>query len=170
MALARNGQIEEGIKDLSYYIKHNPKSSLAYTKRGVRYIWANKLELAKKDLMFAVKLNNTNSEAHDDLGVLYAQENNIDDALKHFSLAIQYDPTYQKAYHNLAMAYILKKETTQALTAINKSLVLDNDSRNSLLLKSEILLALGRQKESEAIMRKAEFLPEGNWSERFSVQ
>lgn len=170
MALARNGQIEEGIKDLSYFIKHNPKSSLAYTKRGVRYIWANKLNLAKKDLIFAVKLNNTNSEAHDDLGVLYAQENNLDEALKHFSLAIQYDPTYQKAYHNLAMAYILKKRPTQALSAINKSLILDNDSRNSLMLKSEILSALGREKESVAIMKKAEFLPEGNWSERFSVQ
>ena len=170
MALARNGQIEEGIKDLSHFIKYNPKSSLAYTKRGVRYIWANKLKLAKKDLMYAVKLNNSNSEAHDDLGVLYAHENNLDDALKHFSLAIQYDPTYQKAYHNLAMAYILKKKPTQALSAINKSLVLDNDSRNSLMLKSEILSALGREKESESTMKKAEFLPEGNWSERFSVQ
>ena len=170
MALARNGQIEEGIKDLSYFIKYNPKSSLAYTKRGVRYIWANKLQLAKKDLMFAVKLNNKNSEAHDDLGVLYAQGNNLDDAIKHFSLAIQYDPTYQKAYHNLAMAYILKKRPAQALSAVNKSLILDNDSRNSLLLKSEILSALGRDKESKAIMKKAEFLPEGNWSERFNVQ
>lgn len=170
MALARNGQIEEGIKDLSYFIKYNPKSSLAYTKRGVRYIWANKLQLAKKDLMFAVKLNNKNSEAHDDLGVLYAQGNNLDDAIKHFSLAIQYDPTYQKAYHNLAMAYILKKRPVQALSAVNKSLMLDNDSRNSLLLKSEILSALGREKESKAIMKKAEFLPEGNWSERFNVQ
>ena len=170
MALARNGQIEEGIKDLSYFIKYNPKSSLAYTKRGVRYIWANKLELAKNDLMHAIKLNHTNSEAHDDLGVLYAQENNLDNALKHFSLAIQYDPTYQKAYHNLAIAYILKKRPNQALSAINKSLVLDNYSRNSLMLKSEILSALGREKESEAIMKKAEFLPEGNWSERFSIQ
>ena len=68
------------------------------------------------------------------------------------------------------MAYILKKRPTQALSAINKSLVLDNNSRNSLMLKSEILSALGREKESEAIMKKAEFLPEGNWSERFSVQ
>ena len=170
MALARNGQIEEGIADLTFFIKYNPTSSLAYTKRGVRYIWANKLELAKKDLMFAVKLNNTNSEAHDDLGVLYAQESNLGEALKHFSLAIQYDPTYQKAYHNLAMAYILKKRPTQALSAINKSLMLDHDSRNSLMLKSEILSELGREKESEAIMKKAEFLPEGNWSERFSIQ
>ena len=39
MALARNGEIEKGIADLSVYIKRRPKSSLAHTKRGVRYLW-----------------------------------------------------------------------------------------------------------------------------------
>lgn len=170
MALARNGQIEEGIEDLSYFIKHNPKSSLAYTKRGVRYIWAGKLDKAKKDLTQAIKLDKSNSEAHDDLGVIYAQQKKFNEALKHFSLAIQYDPSYQKAYHNLALAYILTNKPKQALTSINKSLLLKNNSRNSLMLKSEILSALGKQKESDIILRRAEFLPEGNWSERFSLQ
>lgn len=170
MALARNGQINEGIKDLSHFIKNNPNSSLAYTKRGVRYIWAGKLVNAKNDLLRAVKLDNQNSEAHDDLGVIYAQQKDFDNALKHFSLAIQYDPSYQKAYHNMAMAYILTNKPNQALSAVNKALVLDNDSRNSLMLKSEILNALGEKNKAVEVMRKAEFLPEGNWSERFNVQ
>ena len=169
MALARNGRIEAGIKDLTHFIKYNPNSSLAYTKRGVRYIWAGKLNYAKKDLLHAVKLDKSNSEAHDDLGVIYAQQKDFDNALKHFSLAIQYDPSYQKAYHNLAMGYILTNNPQQALIAINKALILDDDSRNSLMLKSEILYALGKKNEAEAIIRKAEFLPEGNWSERFSI-
>lgn len=68
------------------------------------------------------------------------------------------------------MAYVLTNKPEQALSAVNKSLVLDNDSRNSLMLKSEILNALGKNKEAESVMRKAEFLPEGNWSERFTLQ
>lgn len=170
MALARNGQIEEGIKDLSHFIKYNPKSSLAYTKRGVRYIWAKKLDLAQQDLQYAVELDSTNSEAHDDLGVIYAHQNNYSQALKHFSLAIQYDPSYQKAYHNMAMAYALTNKPEQALSAVNKSLVLDDDSRNSLMLKGEILKALGKENEANRVIEKAEFLPEGNWSERFNAQ
>lgn len=170
MALARNGQIEAGISDLTYFIKFNPNSSLAYTKRGVRYIWAGKLDYAKKDLLQAVKLDKSNSEAHDDLGVIYAQEKEFDKALNHFSLAIQYDPSYQKAYHNLAMLYILSNNPQQALVAINKALILDNDSRNSLMLKSEILNVLGKKNEADAVIRNAEFLPEGNWSERFEIQ
>lgn len=170
MALARNGQIEKGIKDLTHFIKFNPKSSLAYTKRGVRYIWAMKLKLAQQDLEHAVMLDNTNSEAHDDLGVLYAQKKIFDKALKHFSLAIQYDPSYQKAYHNMAITYYLTNKSNQALSAINKSLALDDSSRNSLMLKGEILKALGNEDEANKIIERAEFLPEGNWSERFNIQ
>lgn len=170
MALARNGQIEKGIKDLTHFIKFNPKSSLAYTKRGVRYIWAKKLNLAQQDLEHAVMLDNTNSEAHDDLGVLYAQKKIFDKALKHFSLAIQYDPSYQKAYHNMAITYYLTDKSDQALLTINKSLALDDDSRNSLMLKGEILKALGNKDEANKIIERAEFLPEGNWSERFNIQ
>lgn len=169
MALARNGQVEEGINDLSHFIKTNPTSSLAYTKRGVRYIWAGKLEQAKKDLIHAIKLDHKNSEAHDDLGVIYAQNKDFDSAIEHFSLAIQYDPSYQKAYHNLALAHILTNKPNQALISVNKSLLLDERSRNSLMLKSEILSRLGKKKESEIFFRKAEFLPEGNWSEQFTI-
>ena len=170
MALARNGQVQEGIDDITYFIKFNPKNSLAYTKRGVRYIWLGKLDKAKKDLLRAVKIDNTNSEAHDDLGVIYAQNKQYNKALDHFSTAIQYDPSYQKAYHNLAMAYILTNKPELALSTVNKSLLLDGLSRNSLMLKSEILKALGKHEEAGIIMRKAEFLPEGNWSERFSLE
>jgi hypothetical protein len=47
--------------------------------------------------------------------------------------------------------------------------LLPND-KNALLLKGETLLKLGRREEAEAIMDRAEFLPEGGWQERFSLQ
>lgn len=170
MSLARNGQIEEGIQDLTHYINNNPLNSLAYTKRGVRYIWAGQLIKAQRDLLKAIELDSTNAEAHDDLGVIYAQQKDLNNALIHFQFAVQHDPNYQKAYHNQAMALVLTNEHHQALIAVNKSLSLDSESRNSLMLKAEILMALGKEKEAEATIRKAEFLPEGNWSERFTLQ
>lgn len=170
MSLARNGKIEEGIQDLTHYINKNPLSSLAYTKRGVRYIWAGQLNKAQKDLLKAIELDSTNAEAHDDLGVIYAQQKDFINALKHFKFAVQHDPNYQKAYHNQAMAFSLTNAYHQALIAVNKSLALDSQSRNSLMLKGEILMALGKEKEAEATIRKAEFLPEGNWSEHFTLQ
>ena len=52
----------------------------------------------------------------------------------------------------------------------NKSLELLPNDKNALLLKGETLLKLGRREEAEAIMDRAEFLPEGGWQERFSLQ
>ena len=50
MALGRNKFISEGISDISVYIDRNPASTLAYTKRGVRYIWLGDMTNAEKDL------------------------------------------------------------------------------------------------------------------------
>ena len=170
MAKGRLGQIEKGIADLSVYIARNPGNSRAYTKRGVRYIWAGKLSLAKNDLKKAVQLDPANAEAHDDLGVVYASEGNYDLALKHFNTVVKIDPSYQKGFHNLAMAYYISGKNQQALQSINAALTISPNNKNSLLLKGEIVAGLGMKKEAQAITERAEFLPDGNWSERFSVR
>lgn len=73
----RLGKIKEAIADLSVFIQRHPNSSLAHTKRGVRYIWNGQLIEAEKDLKRAIELNPVNAEAHDDLGVLLAQRHCI---------------------------------------------------------------------------------------------
>ncbi len=170
MAKGRMGQVEKGIADLSEYISRNPTSSRAYTKRGVRYIWAKKLKLAKADLQKAIQLDPNNAEAHDDLGVVYASEGNYDMALKHFTKVVKIDPSYQKGFHNLAMAYYISGKKQQALSSINTALNISPNNKNSLLLKGEIVAGLGMKKEAATITERAEFLPDGNWSERFSVR
>jgi len=169
MALGRQGLVQQGIDDLSVYISRHPYHSRAYTKRGVRYIWIRNMAAAKKDMLQAVQLDIRNSEAHDDLGVIYANEENYNKAIYHFKQSIYYDQRYQKAFHNLAMAYVVTQKYPQALAQINKGLILEETNRNSLLLKSTILERLGKKGEAAKIREHAEFLPEGNWSERFSA-
>jgi len=170
MAYGRAGDIDKSISDLSVFIKRNPESSLAYTKRGVRKIWAGRLGEAEKDLTKAVELDQTNSEAHDDLGVLYAQKKLFNKAREHFQAAIKHDPTYQKAHHNLAMVYFITEDNEASLRSVNNALELSADNRNSLLLKSEILRAMGRPDAARKVREAAEFLPKGNWSEQFEIQ
>lgn len=165
MAYGRMGQIDKGIADLSEFLKLNPKSSRGYTKRGVRYLWQGEREKAEQDFKQAIRIDPDNAEANDDLGVIYAQRGELEQAIKHFSTTIQVDPTYQKGFHNLAMARHLGGEHKQALNAANKALALKADARETLLLKSQILTALGQHQQAKAINNEAEFLPEGNWSE-----
>lgn len=165
MAYGRMGRIDEGIADLSEFIRRNPDSSLGYTKRGVRYLWKGDRENAEKDLQRAVQLDPKNAEAHDDLGVIYAQRGELDQAIRHFTVTISVDPGYLKGYHNLAMAHHLAGEQHKALIRVNQALALKGDERVTLLLKSRILAAQGKRHQAASVQDKAEFLPEGNWSE-----
>lgn len=169
MTLGRMGQVEEGIADLSVYIKRHPSSSVAYTKRGVRNIWRGNLQEAERDLTRAVELDSSNAEAHDDLGVVHAQQHRLNVATQHFKTAIKLDPTYQKAYHNLSMCYFIGGQSEHALKVVDAGLELNADNRNSLMLKSTILQSLGREAEAKSISDHAEFLPESNWTERSAI-
>lgn len=170
LAFGRLRMFDEGIEDLTIYIKRNPESSVAYTKRGVRRIWAGKYNLAEEDLKTAISLDPKNAEAHDDLGVMDARRGNYKKAQEHFKKVVELDSTYSKGFHNLAMTYYILGDHSKSLVNINKSLELKPNDKNALLLKGETLLKLGMHKEAEVILSKAEFLPEGGWQERFSLQ
>ncbi|GMT50040.1 MAG: hypothetical protein IEMM0008_1579 [bacterium] len=177
LAYGRNTDFDEGIADLSIYIKRHPRSSLAYTKRGVRHLWKEDFRSAKKDFITATTLDPRNAEAHDDLGVIYARQANqskdpeyqakmYGKAIEHFLATIKADPTYQKAYHNVAIAYYIMGQNSQALLAINYALNLSPDAQNSLFLKVSILKALGRLDEAKKLQKRAVFVPEVcHWTE-----
>ena len=166
LALGRTGQLDRAITDLGVYIERNPKSSVAFTKRGVRHIWNRDFASARRDLERAVELDDTNAEAHDDLGVVLAQTGDLAMAIPHFEKARRLDPGYQKPHHNLAMALYMTGRAEMALGVIDTAIKLDDKARGTLMLKATILDALGRAEEARAVREAAEFLPEGNWSER----
>lgn len=169
MANGRMGYIHKGISDLSVYINRNPNDSVAYTKRGVRYLWVGDKDNAQSDLLKAIKLNINNAEAHDDLGVVYAQKGDYKKAISYFTRTIDIEPSYQKGHHNLAMALYITENDLGALISVDNSLKL-KQTRNSMLLKSKILEAMGRTAEAENIADEAMFMPEGNWSERAPIK
>jgi len=170
MAYGRAGNLDRAVSDLSEYISRNPKSSLGHTKRGIRYLWKGSVEDAERDFRKALELDPANAEAHDDLGVILAQRGEYDEATQHFSACIKYDPTYQKAYHNFALVCYLLGRDEQGLKLVDHSLRLRPLARDSMLLKAEFLDRLGRKEDARSVREEAEFLPEGNWSERATVQ
>lgn len=170
MALGHAQRIEEGIADLSVYIQQHPTSTVAHTKRGVRYLWLGDEQHAEQDLRKAITLYEDNAEAHDDLGVILARRGEHAQALKHFQTTVRVDHSYQKGFHNLAMVQHITGNHAMALQAVNSALALRADARDSLLLKAEILTAQGQAAEANKLKNQAEFLPEGNASEYISVK
>jgi len=170
MARGRSGDLEGAVADLGVYIERHPRSSVAYTKRGIRHLWNGDLDRAEADFERAIEIDPRNAEAHDDLGVIHAQRGDYAGAERHFRATIEHDPSYQKAHHNLAMVHYIQDRNLPALQAVERSLRLRPDARDSLLLKSAILEALGRPREAQAAREEAEFLPPGDNSERMSVR
>jgi len=170
LALGRGGDIPGGIKDLTVYLDRHPDDSYGYTKRGIRNLWIGDDKNAEKDLTKAIELNPKNAEAHDDLGVVLARRGDYKEAKTHFLACVTNDPTYFKGWHNLAMVQYIFGENKQALDAVNNSLTLVPDQRSPMLLKAQILLAMGREKEAAKVKEEADWLPEGNWSEHISVK
>lgn len=170
MAHGRMGLIDEGIADLSVFIERNPNDSRALTKRGVRYLWKGDKKNAQRDLEKAIKIDPTNAEAHDDLGVILAQLGFYNQAISHFSKTVSIEPDYQKGHHNLAMALFVIEKDALALSSVNIALALSPESRNSMLLKSNILKTMGNHAEAKRLEDEAMFLPEANWSETAPVR
>ena len=170
LALARAGRTKEGIAELDIYIQRKPQSSLAYTKRGVRQLWLGEHHKAQKDFEKALAIDPSNAEAHDDLGVILSRKKMYFEAADHFLSAIENDPTYQKAYHNLALISYLTGKDQLALGFVNSAVRLNPNSKDTLMLKSQILSALGFLDDATKLQDEAEFMPEGNWSESISIQ
>ena len=143
MALERNGQVDEGIVDLGVYIHRHPTSSLAYTKRGVRYIWKGDLENAEKDLARAIALNPKNAEAHDDLGVIYAQRRDYEKAVQHFQATIRGGAELSEGLSQSCDGALPDRTQRAGAGGCRSGVELIPDARDSLLLKSAILDALG---------------------------
>jgi len=170
MALGRAGAIDEGIADLDIFIVRHPDSSVAHTKRGIRYLWKGDSDKAEQDLMRAIELDPRNAEAQDDLGVIKAQRGEYSNAIRHFSTTVSIDPSYQKGFHNLAMAYYLTDRNQAALASVNTALDLSPESKNSLKLKGSILKSMGKHEAAAEAFETAEFLPEGGGSEMQAVK
>lgn len=164
------GRMEESIADLNVFILRNPEHSMAHVYRGVRYMSQGAVEYAEKNLIKAIKLNPKNAQAYDDLGVLYAQQGEIQIALQYFGKALRIDPYNEMAYHNLAIGYFLLEENDKALIAANRAIKLMPESRDTYILKAQILDALGKSEEAKQVRLYASNLAEENWVESVSVK
>jgi len=163
------GKLEESIADLNVFILRNPRHSMAHVYRGVRYMSQGAHEYAELNLLKAIKLNPRNAQAYDDLGVLYAQQGDIKEALQYFTQALRIDPYNEMAYHNTAIAYFLLEENQKALQAVNKAVRLMPESRDTFVLKAQILDALGLSEEAKKVRNYAQYLSEGHWVESASI-
>lgn len=163
------GKSYESIADLNVFILRNPYHSMAHVYRGVRYMAQGNPEFAEENLQRAIKLNPKNAQAYDDLGVLYAQQGDVRKALNYFGQALRIEPYNETAYHNLAIAYYLLDDNVKALKAVERAILLMPESRDTYILKAQILETLGQTAQAREVRAYADFLQEPGTSQSVSI-
>ncbi|MDH5393113.1 MAG: tetratricopeptide repeat protein [Gammaproteobacteria bacterium] len=164
LAYGSIGKAHEAIADLNVFILRNPRHSMAHVYRGVRYMAQGNTEYAEENLQTAIKLNPKNAQAYDDLGVLYAQQGHIQKALKYFGQTLRLDPYHEMAYHNLAIAYYLLDDNEKALKSVNRAIRLMPESRDTYILKAQVLDAMGKNEQAKEVRTYAQYLEDGAWT------
>jgi tetratricopeptide (TPR) repeat protein len=134
------------IELLDESIKLNPKSDLAYRRRGALRLAAGKFEEAEADLREAVKMSPKNPEDHQSLGLALLALNKMEEGVEELDEAIRMQPDLVPAYVLRAQGYLALKDVRSAISNLEVALRLDPNYIPGLVLRSKLFLQ-GRERD-----------------------
>jgi tetratricopeptide (TPR) repeat protein len=123
--LAREGEYDGGITDLSESIELMPVWPQTFADRGWAWLRKKELEKAFADYKQAIRLNPRAAYAHAGLGEVWAVQKDYDRAIAELDKALRLDPYYVGALHDRGCVWRSKGDYEKALTEFNKVVGLD---------------------------------------------
>ena len=103
----------------------DPKSAIAYGKRGAAYGVINQPQKSIADLTKAIELDPKNADNYNNRGASYGNTKNFTAAVDDFSKAIELDPKNAMAYNNRGSTLRFLGNVQQGLQDLNKAVELN---------------------------------------------
>lgn len=125
-----------------------PEDPRSWQSLGLAKVRLNDLPGAIEAYRTAETLSPENPEILFELGKLFVATSNIREAESYLLQAVDIDSGKLEIHTEISKLYQEKREFEKALTYTEKALELDPQSSNSALMKAELLVSLGRQKEA----------------------
>ncbi len=122
--LARQGRLDEAIKEFTKAIELDPLFAETYNGRGLVYSSLSQFERAIKDYDQAISLNPQYAEAYYNRGLAYFYLGQFERAIREYDRAIFLDPQYAVAYANRARSYTLLGMDAEAQQDVNQAVEL----------------------------------------------
>lgn len=130
----------------------------AYNMRGLLHMTLREDAEAESDFKRSLSLDSENSDAHNNYGYFLCQHGRERDAVKHFLIATQ-DPLYTtpgRAYLNAGVCSKKAGETQDAVTYLQRALILQPGSPDVLIELAEVAFINGDYPSAKSYFGRVE--------------
>ena len=133
--LAREGKLDEAVREYVEAIRIKPDYADAYTNLGLALMLQERKSEALQVLGEAVRLNPKHAEAHNNLGVLLKNLGRFDEAKAHLGEALRLLPDYANAHYNLGNVLASQGKKAEAIAQYTRALEIspENETIRSTL-------------------------------------
>ena len=154
IALYNLRRYKDAADAFSHELAENPNSALAHAMQAAAFGAMGHLKSAEESAQTAIRLAPSWQYGYYILGVTEALRGKIRNAEATFGEAQRIEPTAE-VFYRLAKIYSVTHRANAALEATEESLNLEPFHAETLLLRGEILLSLGRLDEAQQLFRTA---------------
>lgn len=109
-------------------VKIDPQAAESHYNYGVVLVERNQFAEAAQAFLRALQINPHYAEANHNYGVMLERENRLDEAMKYYRIAIENQPNYRLAHFHLARIFVHRKNFTDAISHLQKTLVPEDES------------------------------------------
>jgi tetratricopeptide (TPR) repeat protein len=155
IALAQNGQVDEGIADLQKALAIRPGYAEAHCNLAFALLQKQEIDAAITQSREALKIRPDYAEAHNNLGNALFQKGQIADAIAHYKMAIALQPDYAEAHGNLGNALLQIGRSVEAIAQYQTALALQPDDAETHSNLGNALLQNGQTAPAIAHFEKA---------------
>lgn len=156
VALIREGQVDEGIRELESVIRLNPRRVTARFNLGVVYLEEKgNYRLAAQEFKEVIGLQEDYPQAHYMLGKVYEGMRRTQEAAEEFRRELDFWPKDTSARLSLGMAYVELERWLEAEAQFRKLIEQEADHVVGYQLLGNVLYLQGRLKEAVASWERA---------------
>jgi tetratricopeptide (TPR) repeat protein len=152
-AYARSGRIEDGLKDIRWYVEKHPQDALGWYQLGAVETMADR-ERAFECFNKAVALDPKLSVARYARGVSLLEEGKPAAALEDFKFTLAHDPKDFNALDALGEAQLRLDRVEEAVESFRQAVELSPKDRKFLMHYGRALQRAGRREEAQAVFNR----------------
>ncbi len=146
-------RLEEGLKELAWYVAKHPEDPLGHYHLA-QFTWRAEPEKSLEQLATALRLDPKLAPAHVSRAWLLQRLGRAAESLPHLQAALRLEAKNLRALDQLGLAYLTLERPAEAEKALRQALAIAPEDPEVLLHLGRALTALGREEDAQRYLDK----------------